>query len=183
MIRQSGANQDTEDWRDKIVQLSLFFYFFLPFFKSSGLISSVVFLPQQVLAVCVHRLPSNKPWSSQPEPWLAVIRPNMQQSQHVWKGGGEGGDIERKKSYLKCEILRRKIPTIECIVYIRKNKETCKGHRYWLQEGGTLEILVSQGSPWKKGLSQAPCSRAILMPLSQSWSRAAAAQHCSWAIL
>lgn len=47
----------------------------------------------------------------------------------------------------------------------------------------TLEILVSQGSPWKKGLSQAPCPRAILTPLSQSRSSTAAAQHCSWAIL
>lgn len=48
---------------------------------------------------------------------------------------------------------------------------------------GTLEILVSHDSPWKKGLSQAPCDLPILMPLSQSLSRTNAEQHCSWAIL
>lgn len=58
----------------------------------------------------------------------------------------------------------------------------CKGQRYWYY-GATFEILVSQGSPWKKGLSHAPCPWAILMPESQSWSSSSATQHCSWAIL
>lgn len=46
-----------------------------------------------------------------------------------------------------------------------------------------LEVLDSQGSPSKKGLSQAPFIRAILIPLLQRVSPTKAAQHCSWAIL
>lgn len=46
-----------------------------------------------------------------------------------------------------------------------------------------LEVLDSQGSPSKKGLSQAPFIRAISIPLLQRVSPTKAAQHCSWAIL
>lgn len=43
----------------------------------------------------------------------------------------------------------------------------------------TLEIWASQGSPLKKGTSQAPCPWAMATPLKQRRISLAAEQHCS----
>lgn len=115
--------------------------------------SSMVLFVQHTLAVSEHWPFKCRCWKSQPDVSRAVISPSVQQSQHIWT---EGGEIN----------LRR--------------KTNAKMLTWWRT---TLESLASQGSPGKNGTSQAPCPRAMLIPLRQRCNSFAAEQHCSWAIL
>lgn len=173
VIRHSGANQNYRRLKAydcfRLFTFNHWFGFLCRVFATAGF-GCVRTLPpqQQALELAARTLAR----CHQAE--HAAVTTHLNRRQTGWK------------SYLKRDILRRNIPTMH---WFTKASVYCLRRCVKVEDidiigrRATLEILVSQGSPWKKGLSQASCNRAILMPLSQSWSPTAAAQHCSWAIL